>query len=93
MQRCRSCQAVMTPTETACLSCGTELNPVAKHATLAKFLNNVINVLFWTSAGCGVLGLFWADGPPWKPSFLVALLLRLLKSSAGEMMKSQGESS
>jgi len=88
MQRCRACQSVMTPTETACLACGTEIKTDDRKAKTGRIINSVSLILFWAAAASGVAGLFMTDGPPVKASFLVAVLLLLLKSSAAEMVKS-----
>ena len=55
---------------------------------MGRLINQITLALFWISAGMGVVGLFMTDGPPVKGSFLVAILLLLLKSSAAEMVKS-----
>jgi hypothetical protein len=78
----------MTSTETTCLSCGTSIRVDDRKAKTGRILSRVMLVLFWLAAASGVAGLFMTNGPPAKPSFLVAGLLLLLKSSAREMVRS-----
>lgn len=79
----------MTPTETTCVVCGTPIKVDDRQKKIGRWICNISLGLFWASAASGVVGLFMEDGPPVKGSFLVAVLLLLLKSSATEMVKSE----
>ena len=88
MQRCLACQSVMTPTETTCVVCGTPIKVDNRQQKMGRAIKNISLGLFWAAAASGVVGLFMENGPPVKGSFLLALLLLLLRSSATEMVKS-----
>jgi len=87
MQRCRTCGSVMTPTETSCLACGTALKTDNKRAKTARVLKIIMEILFWTAVALGLSAIFFDIGPPWKGSALVALLVRVLASSASQMVE------
>ena len=87
MQRCMTCSSVMTPKETTCLACGTPIRSDDKKAKTANILKLVTNIIFWTSVVTALASVFFGIGPPWKGSAMVAVLVRILRSSACQMVE------
>ena len=87
MQRCMTCSSVMTPTETTCLACGTAIKTDDKKAKTARILKITTDIIFWTSVATGLAAVFFGIGPPWKGSAMVAVLVRILRSSAAQMVE------
>jgi len=77
----------MTPKETTCLACGTAIKVEDKKAKTARALKLITNIIFWTSVATGLAALFFGIGPPWKGSAMVAVLVRILRSSACQMVE------
>lgn len=87
MQRCMTCSAVMTPKETTCLACGSVIRTDDKKMKTARALKITTDIIFWVSVATGVVALFFGVGPPWKGSAMVAVLVRVLRSSAAQMVE------
>jgi hypothetical protein len=86
MQRCRQCEATMTPTETECLNCGATIEvKTAKDEAKAKF-RSVIKLLMFASAAMAAASIFVDVGPSFTTCMCVTVVLGLVLNSAEEML-------
>lgn len=86
MQRCRQCEATMTPTETECLNCGATIEvKTAKDDAKARF-KTVIKLMMYASAAMSVASLFVNVGPSFITCACVTVVLFLVLSSAEDML-------
>lgn len=86
MQRCRQCEATMTPTEMECLNCGATIEvKSAKDEAKAKF-KTVIKVLMIASGVMAIASLFVNVGPSFTTCMCVTVVLGLVLNSAEEML-------
>ena len=86
MQRCRQCEATMTPTELECLNCGATIEvKTAKDAAAAKF-RSIIKLLAMASGIMAIASLFVNVGPSFITCLCVTIVLFLVLNSAEEML-------
>jgi hypothetical protein len=86
MQRCRQCEATMTPTETECPSCGALAAPKTDKNSLKHRFRVAVKIFFLLSLVLTVVSIFTDYGPPVLTCAAVALILLLVKNSADEML-------
>jgi hypothetical protein len=89
MQRCRTCEATMTPTELTCISCGTPVPPDKPKFDARARLFGFIKYFMFACAAMTVLSLFMNVGPSFMTCAIMTLVLGLVRSSADEMMVDQ----
>jgi hypothetical protein len=85
MNRCRECNATMTKTETACISCGSQLEVTTGTDKLGGGFRVVIKILFFASAALTIASLFWDATPPFSRCAITTLVLLVVMSSANQM--------
>jgi hypothetical protein len=86
MQRCRQCEATMTPTETECLTCGATIEvKTAKDTAKAKF-RSIIKLLALVSGAMAIASLFVNVGPSFMTCLCVTIVLFLVLNSAEDML-------
>lgn len=86
MQRCRQCEATMTPTETECLNCGATIEvKTAKDTAKAKF-RSIIKFLTMASFAMAIASIFVEVGPSFMTCICVTIVLFLVLNSAEDML-------
>ena len=86
MQRCRQCEATMTPTETECLNCGAVLEvKTAKDTAKAKF-RSIIKLLAFASGAMAIASVFVDVGASFMTCMCVTIVLFLVLNSAEDML-------
>jgi hypothetical protein len=91
MQRCRTCESRLTPTEKQCGNCGT---PVPDGKAKTDYKAHARTAIKWFMFLCGgmtVLSLFMNVGPSFVTCGVMTAVLGLVRSSADEMLGSDEE--
>lgn len=85
MQRCRSCEATMTPQEITCLACGATIKVEPKSDVRTKF-RTLIKGFLLASAGLTIASLFVDVGASFTMCVSVTIVLFLVLNSAQDML-------
>ena len=86
MQRCRACEATMTPAELHCLRCGTSATREDPRLNFQLRCRTGIKCLFVVSAVMSVASLFISLGPSFITCVAATFVLFLVKTSADQML-------
>jgi hypothetical protein len=90
MQRCLSCNGIMTKSETVCYSCGDKTGLVATGAKASRSgFTLVVSAVFYLSIGLTGVSIFTSFGPPLAVCVPITLVLMFVKSSADQLKKNQ----
>ena len=87
MQRCTSCNGILTKSETVCYSCGEKTG--AGEKPKGGGFDTVASIVFYISLGLTVLSIFSNYAPPLSVCVPVTIILLFVKSSASQLRKNQ----
>jgi hypothetical protein len=82
MNRCRSCEATMIPSETVCLTCGAPVEVDTRKDEFKARFRTTIKWFMFLTAGMTALSLFMDVGVPFMVNVSVTVVLFLVQNSA-----------